>query len=124
MLPTKRAGQIFPRRCEEYTAHLGEHQAGAFTALWTVHGSNDPVGNGDTAAWHVSAATRTVDGIRIAPPEVLAELHECSNRVAESYPREATALDVEYASLFVKIAGWQHELVMESVDSFVDSLYE
>lgn len=54
MLPKLRPEQVFPRPRAEYKAHLGMHQAAAFTALWNLR--DDPKANAESAALHIHAA--------------------------------------------------------------------
>lgn len=127
MLPKLRPGQVFPRPCAEYTAHLGEHQAAAFTALWNLH--DDPKANVDGAARHIHAALGAParDGsVRVAPMELRVELHAGIEKVESMYAaRTASAMDIEYMNLFAIIAEWSHEFVGGNIDAFVlDVNYE
>jgi hypothetical protein len=127
MLPKLRPGQVFPRTPAEYTAHLGGHQAAAFTALWNLH--DDPKNNVDTAARHIHAALRAParDGsVKVAPLELRIELHAGVEKVDSMYEaRTAGAMDIEYMSLFSIIAAWSHEIVGGNIDAFVlDVNYE
>jgi len=121
MLPTLRPEQVFARSCGEYTAHLGDRQAAAFTALWRLH--DDPEGNAEAAARHLHAALGAygVDGpVTIAPALLLIELHAGVQEVEAMYAtRAASAMDVEYIALFSIIAGWSHEMVGANIDAFV-----
>lgn len=122
MFPAQRADQIFPASCEEYTAHLGQHQAEAFKLLWTIHDAPDRLTNGDGAAWNIHRALKTGEGIRVAPLQVQTELFEALRTVEANYGKGATAGDIEYAGLFVAIAGWQHEILAGNIDAFVETL--
>jgi hypothetical protein len=126
-MPKLRPGQVFPRPCAEYTAHLGEHQAAAFTALWNLN--DDPKNNVETAARHIHAALRAParDGsVKVAPLELRVELHTGVEKVERMYEaRTAGAMDIEYMSLFSIIAAWSHEFVGGNIDAFVlDVNYE
>lgn len=124
MLPKLRPAQLFPRPCAEYTAHLGEHQAAAFTALWNLH--DDPKANAAAAARHIHAALDAParDGsVKIVPTELRVELHAGVEQVEADSTLKA--MDVEYISLFSIIAGWSHEFVGDNIDAFVlDVNYE
>lgn len=121
MLPKLRPGQVFPRPCAEYTAHLGEHQAAAFTALWNLH--DDPKANVDAAARHIHAALDAPAGdgsVKVAPMDLRVELHAGVEQVESMYEtRTAAAMDIEYVSLFSIIAAWSHEFVGDNIDAFV-----
>lgn len=124
MLPSTRADQIFPGTCADYTAHLGEHQASAFTLLWNLHDSSDPISDVDGAAWHITRALKSNDGIRIAPTSVTEVLHDRSEAVEDGYPERYAARDLEFAGIFVMIAEWQHELVEDAITDLVDTVAE
>lgn len=124
MLPKTRADQIFPGACGDYTAHLGEHQAAAFTILWNLHDSPDPISDMDDAGWHIVQGLRSNDGIKIAPREVTGVLQGRSTVVEDGYPQQYNAIDVEYAGLFVMIAEWQHELLDDAIGSLIDTVAE
>lgn len=121
MLPNLRPERVLPRPCAEYTAHLGEHQAAAFTALWNLH--EDPTANAEAAARHIHAALRApaLDGtVRIAPMDLRVELHAGVERADSMYAAgTAGAMDIEYMSLFGIIAEWSHEIVGGNIDAFV-----
>ena len=121
MLPKLHPGQVFPRPCAEYTAHLGEHQAAAFTALWNLN--DDPRNNVDAAARHIHAALRAPAGdgsVKVAPLELRVELHAGVEKADWMYEaRTAGAMDIEYMSLFSIIAAWSHEIVGGNIDAFV-----
>lgn len=127
MLPNLRPGQVFPRTCEEYVAHLGANQAAAFAALWNLH--QDPKNNVATAARHIHAALDAPAGdgsVKVAPLDLRIELHAGVEKAESMYTtRAASAMDIEYISMFSIIAAWSHEFVGENVDAFVlDVNYE
>lgn len=122
MLPAQRADHIFPAPCEDYTHHFGSHQTEAFTLLWQIHDAADPITNGDGATWHIHRALKTGEGVQVAPRKVQEELFEALQRV-EADDKGATAAGIEYAGLFVAIAGWQHEILAGNIDAFVEDLY-
>lgn len=118
MLPRLPAAEIFPRPCEDYTRHLGEHQAEAFALLWGIHEAEDPITDADGAHWHIARALGTpgAAGVRVAPPEVQHELHEA---VMSLHGREGIrGPEIDFASLFPIIAGWQHEILEEAMSGF------
>lgn len=127
MLPNLRPGQVFPRPCAEYTSHLGEHQAAAFSALWNLH--DDPKNNVAAAARHIYDALGAParDGsVKVAPMELRVELHAGIEKVDSMYEaRTASAMDIEYMNLFAIVAGWDHEIVRGNIDAFIlDVNYE
>jgi|GEM_PF-5122781 len=94
-----RAENIFLGTCEHYARHLGTHQAEAFTNLWTIHDTDDPLMNSDRAARHINIQMQTDEGVVIPPKEVMAELHQGLRQVESGYPAESTARDVSYAPI-------------------------
>jgi len=123
MYPRVRPEQVYPRPVEEYADQLGGHQAEAFRLLWNFLGARDPMANVDGAHWHLNRAF-TADGsdaVRLAPPDLLTELSETTRLFVLN--EKPSAVDVNYLELFVIIAGWQQELVQESITAFEDFVY-
>lgn len=121
MLPTWRASEIFPREVDTYLQHLGDHQSAAFSALWTIHDSDDPIGAGDSAAWHVGRALRGDGQLRVVPNEVYQELFDAAAATLDRPGR--TMLDVCYGDYFLQLATFQHESLSETADAFLNYLY-
>lgn len=118
------ASQIFPSPCAHYTAGLGEQQAAAFALLWDLKSQGDPIMNFDNAYWHLNQELKFSKGtVRTASMEILRELFDGLRALESKVGSGANSVDIAYASLFVKIASWEHEHLAEHLNALEQDLY-
>lgn len=74
--------------------------------------------------WHLNQELKFGKGtVRTASPQIQHELFEAVRALEATFGHGANSVDIAYASLFVKIAAWEHEHLAEHLDAMEDDLY-